>query len=160
MTISEIPLSHHAIFWAKIQKTDGCWLWPDLICENGYGRFWTAGKTYTLAHRASYMIAVGPIPEGMQIDHMCHVRHCVNPAHLRAVTPKQNMENRKGAHRNSKSGVRGVSWRAARGKWEVNVKHNRVKHYGGMYADIDQANAVAVAMRNEMHTHNDLDRAA
>lgn len=66
--------------------TSGCWLWKGHLNNNGYGRFYTEpGSCY--AHRWAYTRWVGPIPEGFQIDHLCRVRHCVNPSHLEAVTP-------------------------------------------------------------------------
>ncbi len=56
-----------------------------------YGQFWYGNKN-GLAHRYAYETMVGPIPEGLQIDHICQVQRCVNPAHLEPVTPKVNMQ--------------------------------------------------------------------
>ena len=67
-----------------------CWIWQLKIHPNtGYGVVRTAGRDQ-LAHRAEYERANGPIPEGMQLDHLCRVRECVNPDHLEPVTPKEN----------------------------------------------------------------------
>lgn len=67
-----------------------CWLWTGTKHSSGRtGYGWFRGRA--LAHRASYEIHVGPIPRGLQIDHLCRVRRCVNPAHLEAVTPKVNI---------------------------------------------------------------------
>ena len=90
-------------FWAKVDRTVECWLWTgaQVISKSGrYGKLKTDGKM-KYAHRVSYEMSVGEIPAGMQIDHLCHNTLCVNPFHLRAVTQKQNMENRKGAQSNS-----------------------------------------------------------
>lgn len=68
----------------------GCWLWTGGRSREGYGKFWFGGKT-DLAHRYSYINFIGPIPEGLQIDHLCRVRSCCNPQHLEAVTMKENI---------------------------------------------------------------------
>lgn len=77
-------------FWAKVKKTDTCWLWIGAPKTGRYGQVNRGGKP-KLAHRLSYEDAHGPIPDGMQIHHTCRVTKCVNPAHLEAVTPKGNM---------------------------------------------------------------------
>lgn len=69
------------------EPTSGCWLWLGTIqAGGGYGVF---GKQY--AHRFSYEISRGPIPDGREIDHLCRNRQCVNPAHLEAVDHRTNM---------------------------------------------------------------------
>lgn len=65
---------------------DGCWLWQGCLSQNGYGRI---NKDY--AHRAMYEILMGPIPSRMVIDHLCRVRHCVNPDHMEIVTRGENI---------------------------------------------------------------------
>ena len=79
-------------FWSFVQKDDaGCWLWTGgSFSSNGYGRFWYLG-TKVQAHRWSYEQFVGPIPDGLEVDHLCRVRHCVNPKHLEPVTKEENM---------------------------------------------------------------------
>ncbi len=78
-------------FWSKVNKTESCWLWTASINPEGYGKFWVAGKGRLRAHRVAYELVVGPIPEGLQIDHLCRVRHCVNPSHLEPVTHRENL---------------------------------------------------------------------
>lgn len=77
-------------FWAKVRKTESCWLWASTINSSGYGAF-SADSTDVLAHRFAYELLVGPIPAGLVLDHLCRVRHCVNPAHLEPVTVVENL---------------------------------------------------------------------
>ena len=76
---------------AKIEPEpmSGCWLWTGALVPKGYGSIWN-GEKVVAAHRLTWTLLGGPIPPGMQIDHLCRVRCCVNPAHLRIVTPSQN----------------------------------------------------------------------
>lgn len=67
----------------------GCWVWMGYLEGSGYGRVMHRGRD-TLAHREAWSSRNGPIPPGMMIDHLCRVRCCVNPDHLRIVTPRQN----------------------------------------------------------------------
>ena len=76
-------------FWAKVNKTDSCWLWTGAI-TGGYGSFWIGTGTVR-AHRFSYEHLVGPIPDGLVLDHLCRVTKCVNPAHLEPVTTAENV---------------------------------------------------------------------
>jgi hypothetical protein len=77
-------------FWNRtIQSVDGCWEWTGTINNVGYGSL-SDGES-NLAHRFAYELLVAPIPDGLQIDHLCNVRNCVNPAHLEAVTAQENM---------------------------------------------------------------------
>lgn len=78
-------------FWIKVNKTDTCWLWIAGATKQGYGYFSPATGQRALAHRWSYEELVGPIPDGLVIDHLCRVRRCVNPAHLEAVTQQENV---------------------------------------------------------------------
>lgn len=89
-------------FLLKVDKTAGCWVWTGTVTRKGYGMFWPDGGGVP-AHRWSYEHYVGPIPEVLQLDHLCHTRdrscpggdacphrRCVNPAHLEPVTAKEN----------------------------------------------------------------------
>jgi hypothetical protein len=67
----------------------GCWIWRGWKNPEGYGSTTVARRT-RLAHRAMYELLVGPIPEGLQIDHLCRTRDCVNPDHLEPVTAREN----------------------------------------------------------------------
>ncbi|MFI0233133.1 HNH endonuclease signature motif containing protein [Streptomyces sp. NPDC017086] len=76
-------------FWPKVDKTDTCWLWTAHKGGGGYGRFKVEGRMVP-AHRVAYELASGVIPDGFELDHLCRVRHCVNPAHLEPVTGREN----------------------------------------------------------------------
>ena len=73
----------------------GCWIWTGGKTANGYGQFSFnvegGSRQHWYTHRWSYTQNVGPIPAGMQIDHLCRVRACCNPAHLEAVTQTTNI---------------------------------------------------------------------
>lgn len=116
--------------------------------------------TNTTAHRAAYRLFVRPISNEIEIDHLITCsRHCVNfVAHLRAVTVKQNQENRGGASAVSTSGLLDVHWESSRQRWRVVVHHNGVNHWGGRFADKIEAEQAAIALRCALFTHNDRDR--
>jgi hypothetical protein len=79
-------------FWEKVQRPDdeaGCWLWRAGLQSEGYAQFyWRRKKDY--GHRVAYMVLEGEIPSGLELDHLCRVRQCVNPEHLEPVTPRVN----------------------------------------------------------------------
>lgn len=143
-------------FATKVNVTDACHLWTGAINSKGYGTLKirnTAGKWVSgLAHRFAYEQAFGHIPAGMVVDHECRIRSCVNPAHLRAATNKQNLENRES------SSMRGVTWNKKHKAWQAKVKHNGVTHHAGQFATAGEASAAARALRMDLFTHNSADR--
>jgi hypothetical protein len=82
-------------FMAKVQVTDGCWLWTASARTDGYGQFRHLGYGTTpgATHRLSYEHHVGPIPEGMHVLHRCDVKRCVRPDHLYVGDRSDNMQD-------------------------------------------------------------------
>lgn len=77
-------------FWTKVDKTSECWLWTGAL-NKGYGAFSIKNKAKQ-AHRLAYQFVKGQIPEGLELDHLCKTKHCVNPSHLEPVTHKVNIQ--------------------------------------------------------------------
>lgn len=76
-------------FWSPVNKTTTCWLWTGKLTDRGYGRT-SFRRRLQFIHRIAYVLLVGPIPEGHELDHLCRVRNCVNPAHLEPVVHRIN----------------------------------------------------------------------
>jgi len=93
MEVATVQLNSTVLsrFWAKVNKTDGCWLWT-ASTKNGYGQLSVPGGV-AYAHHISYVIHHGPIPTGLYVCHTCDVQTCVNPAHLFAATQRENMRD-------------------------------------------------------------------
>lgn len=107
----EAPMRDHSSslperLWARVDKTDTCWNWTGSTTRQGYGHIagkWDVetGSSPTLfTHRVAYELMVGPIPDGLVIDHLCKNTRCCNPAHLEPVTLAEN--TRRGLHKNTK----------------------------------------------------------
>lgn len=84
-----------AMFWSKVripENPSDCWEWTSTLKENGYGRFTFDGGR-ALAHRWAYEQLRGPIPDGLQMRHLCHNRLCCNPMHLIPGTAQENIQD-------------------------------------------------------------------
>lgn len=81
---------HSRTFWSKVDKTGDCWLWTGTRNQKGYGRAELGGRR-TGAHRVAWLRSGRDIPEGMQLDHLCRNRACVNPGHLEVVNNRTNV---------------------------------------------------------------------
>lgn len=80
------------LFWAKVHKTDACWMWTGAVNGHGYGHCGRHGHTHS-AHRLAWELAYGAIPEGMSVLHRCDVPLCVRPEHLFLGTQADNIHD-------------------------------------------------------------------
>ena len=87
MIIDEAAITR---FWSKVLRTPSCWLWLGGRTKRGYGAYFN-DNTQMLAYRFAFIVSRGSVPEGMVLDHLCRVKHCVNPDHLEAVTQRVNV---------------------------------------------------------------------
>lgn len=141
-------------FWAKVRRTDDCWLWAASTNNHGYGRISVDGR-YRLAHRVSWEFVNGPIPDGLDLDHRCGNRACVNPGHLRPTTRSQNMQHLTGPRKDNTSGIRGVCWNKRRGAWQAQARLNGRYYFGGYHPTLEAADAAARALRAQLFSHDD-----
>ena len=135
-------------FAARTEWKQGCLIWTASNVPSGYGIIYLPGQKSMYAHRYAWERANGPIPDGMQVDHICWNTSCVNLDHLRLASQSQNNANRKGPERRSKSGVRNVS-RNGDG-WTVRVNKHGKTHRFGTYSTIEEAAEVAERARQEL----------
>ncbi len=96
-------------FWARVERTEDCWIWRGCKRPDGYGQFRDVNRKPMLAHRLSYQLAIGEIPKELVIDHRCHTRDCkggvtcphrscVKPAHLVPTTFADNVKRGQAGH--------------------------------------------------------------
>lgn len=92
LAANNMALRRKIINSSDIVLDTGCWEWRKSINKAGYGESWDPNaRKRVIAHRFSWQIFNGPIPEGLTIDHLCRNRKCVNPDHLEPVTNKENI---------------------------------------------------------------------
>lgn len=84
---NDAPLADR--FWSHVTKGAGCWVWTANRNDRGYGRIGVDGSARP-AHVVAYELTVGPVPDGLELDHLCRNRACVRPDHLEPVTHREN----------------------------------------------------------------------
>jgi len=134
-TVPPAPVtSDEARFWAKVELNGdtGCWEWTAAL-RDGYGRFWLAPRVQA-AHRVAYQWLVGPIADGLHLDHLCRNTRCVNPAHLEPVTQRENLMR----------GVSGEVWRSG-----LCARGHRVPQGADRGGDCQGCNTLRAARRRK-----------
>lgn len=97
--MADTPLAVKRTFWRHIDKEGSipahapelgnCWVWIGRLTKDGYGLY-DSVKITKLAHKRAYLLLVGPVPNGLELDHLCHNKACVRPSHLEPVTHAEN----------------------------------------------------------------------
>jgi hypothetical protein len=90
--VSHQRVTHEERFWSKVNKTETCWLWTGHCNCDGYGEFSICGVRI-LAHRASYLLEYGMLPEGLSVLHSCDNPPCIRPTHLFLGTQQDNVND-------------------------------------------------------------------
>lgn len=145
------PLPVKERFWSKVDRTggpDACWLWTGSCFDSGYGQFSQTRSINRRAHRVAYELAIGPIPNGLNVLHRCDVRRCCNPAHFFLGTHLDNVADRdaKGRQaRGNQSGRRQHPERFPHGARHPNAKLTQ-----------EQANAIRIAFASGRHSKKSL----
>lgn len=128
---------------------EGCLLWTGAITGQGYGNLVSSGR-WVGAHRFAWERENGPIPEGMQVDHTCYVRNCVNVDHLRLASPAQNLANKSGPSSSNTLGLRNVYLNPRSGKWVVDVGAGTGR-FTGSFPTLKEALLVAEETRRRLY---------
>ena len=139
----------------EIDPDSGCWVWPFALNRYGYGVLNFQGKM-CLAHRLMFSVFVGPLVEGLQVDHIaCISRACCNPEHLRQVSHAGNTQNRLKLQPNNTSGHPGVYWVRARKKWVAQISVGGKNTNLGGFTNLDDAVAARKAAEQKYHPYRD-----
>lgn len=141
------------MFWQKVEVggDDDCWIWRGNLQPNSYpyGRI-TFNAEPLLAHRVSYELNIGKIPDGYVIDHICHNPKCVNPKHLRACTRSQNTINQK-LRKDNTTGQKGVSMCKNGTRFRAELVLNGKCYVIGCFDNLKAATEAYVAASTKYH---------
>lgn len=113
-----------------------CWLFTGKLRKDGYARATTKGRTQYV-HVAAYEAIIGPVPPGLELDHLCRVRHCYNPWHLEPVTHAENMRRSSSVGEKTTHCPAGHEY-AEHGKCQPNKRDNRMDKYCSLCRAIGQ----------------------
>jgi len=151
-TLEDLALHRRTIAQTLEDKTiwvGECLVWIGDTNADGYGIIYRDGKNLRV-HRVVWLEAGLPLKPRELLDHLCHVRACCNVKHLRAADHQKNNENRKGANKNSTTGVRGVVLDRKPGVYKIQVMHKRVNHAVRGFKSIEEASEAVEALRMEL----------
>lgn len=144
-------------FWGKVDKTEGCWLWTACLNRDGYGDFnlGRRGQGHELAHRYSWALANGPIPDDLCVLHRCDVRSCVRPDHLFLGTRTDNHADMVAKGRTRGNPTRGEAHNQAKLTAEQVIA---IREAGGRQRDVAALFGVSQTLvsrirRREIWTH-------
>ena len=140
---------------AYTRKDGECIRWTRYLNDDGYAQIRDRGSMRSV-HTVVFELHNGKVPDGLEIDHLCHNRDCVNIHHLRAVTHKQNMENRAGLRSTNSTGFTGVFVHGS--VFQASVVHNGKRVNAGIFDNALAASDAALELRNRLFTHNEIDR--
>ena len=148
--------SNAEAFALRTEWQGECLVWIGYRDKHGYGQMRNHNNNpklgeakYGYAHRVYWEDNVGPIPAGFVLDHQCYNPPCVLPAHLKAATQAENVLNRKGAQRNSQSGLRGVSWQKDISRWRARIQTGGVKLCDSTHLTAPEAHRAVQAALDE-----------
>lgn len=147
----DYPLGVINNFWDKVGSREGgtCWLWTGPMIGDGYGLWWVNGKSH-YAHRFAYEVCISNIPTGMQVDHICSNKTCVNPDHLRACTKAQNLQN-VGRRKDNTSGFKGVHWHKRDERWVAVISVNKERISLGYFMTPEEAHIAYCKAAKKYH---------
>ena len=134
-------------FHARTARDGSCLVWTGALKENGYGAITVDGRG-TYAHRWAWESANGSIPDGMQIDHTCWNRACVELSHLRLATGAENIRNLSGPMRTNSLGVRNVYKK--RGRFHVSIMRDGQVYSAGPFHTLERAAREAQTLRDQL----------
>lgn len=139
----------------EIDPDSECWIWPLALDRKGYGVLSFQGKM-RLVHRLVFSVFVGPLVEGLQVDHIdCISRACCNPEHLRQISGSGNSQNRRSLSTANTSGHSGVCWSRQHEKWQAEITVDRKRHHLGHFTNLDDAIAARKAGEAKYHPYRD-----
>lgn len=142
-------LSERLKAYSKVDRD--CFVWTGYLGRGGYGQItWHGQRWY--AHRAAYFVEHGEIPDGLQVNHICGNRACINVAHLELVNHYQNTQYLTRLTRRNTSGYRGVSFNKGEGRYKAQVVADGVSHFLGYCDSAKEAAKVAAEGRARLHS--------
>ena len=132
-----------------VRIVTGCWEWTASKINSGYGRLSVNGKP-ELAHRVAYKLLAADIPHDIELDHVCHNRGCVNPAHLRLASKAENLWTQPQS-RASTTGFKGIYFHGRDGKYVAQITANGKRVHIGNFNTAEEAYTAYCSAAIEHH---------